>query len=97
LIAFDPSLGGEIRKTRPAVMLSNDMANAALNRVQVVPISSRFGHVYPAEAYVTVGKQQRKAMADQIASEQRLRRCMGRLAQEDVAAVARAVRVQVDP
>ena len=53
--------------------------------------------LYPAEAYVTVGKQQRKAMADQIASEQRLRRCMGRLAQEDVAAVARAVRVQVDP
>jgi len=80
-------------------MLSNDMANAALNRVQVVPISSRFGHLYPAEACVTVGKQQRKAMADQIAtvSEQRLRRCMGRLAQEDVAAVARAVRVQLDP
>jgi mRNA interferase MazF len=35
-VAFDPSLGGEIQKTRPAVVVSNDPANRALNRVQVV-------------------------------------------------------------
>jgi mRNA-degrading endonuclease toxin of MazEF toxin-antitoxin module len=34
LVAFDPSIGGEIQKTtKPAVILSNDTVNALLNRV----------------------------------------------------------------
>ena len=40
LVSFDAAVGGEVQKTRPAVVLSNDTANALLNRVQVVPISS---------------------------------------------------------
>ena len=34
LVSFDPSVGGEIQKTRPAVVLNNDTANAVLNRIQ---------------------------------------------------------------
>ena len=97
LIAFDPPVGGEIQKTRPAVVFSNDTANALLNRVQVVPISSHVARLYPAEAYVIDNGARRKVMADQIttASKLRLQRRMGRLSPEDVAAVARAVRVQL--
>ena len=40
-IALDPSVGGEIRKTRPAVVISNDDANTHHNRIQVMPLTGR--------------------------------------------------------
>jgi mRNA interferase MazF len=92
-VAFDPSVGGEIQKTRPAVVVSNNAANAALNRVVVVPLSSQTHKLYPAEALVTLQGEQRKAMADQImtASKQRLRSCIAGLAANDMAAVENAI------
>jgi mRNA interferase MazF len=97
LVAFDPSVGGEIQKTRPAVVVSNDSANAVLNRVQVVPISSQVDRLYPAEAYVALDGQRRKAMADQIttASKRRLLRRLGALGNEDIDALNRIVRLQL--
>jgi len=96
-VSFDPALGGEVQKTRPAVVLSNDTANTLLNRVQVVPISSQVDRLYPAEAAVTLNGAPRKAMADQLtaASKRRLQRRLGVLSAEDLAAIVRAVRVQL--
>ena len=80
LIAFDGS-GGEIRKTRPAVVVSDDASDLRLDRVQVVPVSSRVERLCPAEAPITVGGDRRKAIADQSATVDRARllRCTGRL------------------
>lgn len=93
IVRFGPSTGGEIQKPRPAVVLSNDTANALLNRVQVVPISSRVSRLYPAEAYVALNGERRKAMADQITtiSKVRLQRPLGRLSRDDMEAVERVV------
>lgn len=92
-VAFDPSVGGEIQKTRPAIIVSNDAANNALNRVVVVPLTSQVAKLYPGEAFVHLSGEKRKAMADQImtASKQRLRTRLGVLSAADVTAVENAI------
>lgn len=96
-VSFDPTIGGEIRKTRAAVVVSNNAANAVLNRVVVVPLSSQTDKLYPGEARVQLEGRVSKAMADQIttASKERLRNRMGALAAPDLKAVEDAILVQL--
>jgi mRNA interferase MazF len=92
-VAFGPAIGGEIQKTRPAVIVSNNAANAVLNRLVCVPLSRQTSKIYRSEALVRVGAVAAKAMADQIAtvSVQRLRAQLGAISESDLRAVEDAI------
>jgi mRNA interferase MazF len=96
-VEFDPALGTEIKKTRPAVIVSNDAANRNLARVVVVPLTSNTGRTYPGEAVVNVAGQASKAMADQImaADKTRLKTQLGSVGKADMLAVEDAIKVHL--
>lgn len=96
-VDFEPAVGSEVRKTRPAVIVSNDSSNAAMQRVQVIPITSNTAKLYVFEAPVRVRGVAGKAMADQImtADKQRLKKRIGKISPPEMLALERAPRIQL--
>jgi mRNA interferase MazF len=77
LVDLDPARGAEADKRRPAVVVSNDGANATASRlgrgvVTVVPVTSNVAHVYPFQvllpAELTGLRIDSKAQAEQVRS-----------------------------
>jgi mRNA interferase MazF len=96
-VRFDASVGGEVRKKRPALIVSNDISNKYLNRVQVVPVTSKVDRVYPSEALITFRGRKHKAIANQLTtvSKARLNNRMTRISRQDLQAVEQAIKVQL--
>jgi len=97
-VNFDPSVGGEIRKKRPAVIISNNAANQFLNRVQVVPLTSSVDKLYPSESYITFRGKKAKVMADQLTtvSKKRLINQAGSVSKTELEGIMRAIAIQLD-
>lgn len=85
LVNLDPVVGSEVGKTRPAVVLQNDLANRSSPTVTVIPISSSVERVFPFQVRIPAGEagldRESKALCEQIRtlSRSRLRERLGQL------------------
>lgn len=80
LVSLDPAIGSEMRKTRPCIVVSPDEANARLNTLVVVPITSSI-RSYPSRVDIRFRDRNGQAAIDQIRSIDgtRLVRRLGRI------------------
>jgi mRNA interferase MazF len=65
-VDFDSARSGEIRKKLPAAIVSNDLSNVHLNRLQLVPVVSNTSRLFPSETFATVGGHFNKPITDQF-------------------------------
>ena len=103
LAALDPTLGREISKTRPVVIISNDKNNAFSGTVTILPISSQnLDKVYPFEVFLPKGTgnlpKDSKAKADQIRTIDRVRivKHIGALGGAEMKDIEKALRLHLD-
>ncbi len=105
-VDFEPAQGSEANKRRPAVIVSNDRANATASRLgrgvlTVVPVTSNVDRVYPFQVLLespTTGLTvPSKAQAEQIRSvaTQRLIRRVGHLSPAEYSALDEAIRMHL--
>jgi mRNA interferase MazF len=102
LVNFDPTIGAEIKKTRPALILQNDISNEYSQITVVAAITSKFTEpLYPTEVLIRVpegGLQVDSViLLNQIRSidKQRLIKRLGILHQETVELVDRAIQISL--
>ena len=96
-VNFDPGVGTEAKKTRPAIVVSNDISNEFLERIQVVPLTGNTAKLYPSEALVVLKGKKSKAAADQVAtvSKMRVQKKIGQLTASELADVEYVLKVQL--
>lgn len=88
LVSLDPVLGSEVGKTRPAVVVQNDLANRSSPTVTIIPISSSTERVFPFQVRIPAGEggltRESKVLCEQIrtVSRGRLLQPLGQLSGE---------------
>lgn len=106
VVALDPAVGSEAKKTRPAVVVSNNTANAAASRsdratVTVIPLTSNTSRVLPFQVHLPAGEtgldRDTKAQAEQVrtVAVSRIVRPVGWVGSELMGALDEALRLHL--
>lgn len=101
MVNFDPAKGSEIKKIRPAIIVSNDLCNKYSETITVVPLSSKIDKVYPFEILLKKGEGglplDSKAKANQIRTidKSRVVKLLGILPAEVIEKVETAIKIHL--
>lgn len=85
IVNLDPTVGSEIKKTRPCVIVSPDEMNKYLRTITIVPVTSQ-SKVYPTRAEISFQGNQNWAIIDQIRTinKSRIIKQAGRLSADEI-------------
>jgi mRNA interferase MazF len=101
LVDFEPAVGSEIRKTRPALVVSCDEANRHLRTIMVIPFSSKIEKVFPFDVLVRKSDSgldldsKLKIPQMRAVDKSRLSKHIGTVGDEIMTAVERAIRLHL--
>ncbi|MCX5885603.1 MAG: type II toxin-antitoxin system PemK/MazF family toxin [Proteobacteria bacterium] len=102
LVNFDPTVGAEAKKTRPAVVVSNDINNVHSPIISISPITSNVTRVYSFEVEIPAGtsgmRTRSKVMVNQTRAVDKVRliKKLGRLSDESIEDINHALRLHYD-
>ena len=94
-VNLDPTIGSEVKKISPGVIVSNDAQNMIGRRVIIAPATSVLKKVYPFEVLVDIAGKKSKIMMDQIRTVDclRLGEKIGKLTMEEIDELDRALKL----
>ena len=94
-VNLDPAIGTEIQKTRPAVIMSNNIQNKISSRVVVVPITSNTNKIFPFETKINLNNKNGKVLTDQIRTldKSRLSKRVCMLTKTEISDIERAIKL----
>ena len=97
-VNFDPSVGNEVTKTRPAIVVSNEGDNLRMGRALVVPLTTSIHTVHRTETLVQFNGGTSKAMIDQmrVADNRRFRRFVESLSEIEIMKVVQKMKEYLD-
>jgi mRNA interferase MazF len=102
LAALDPTVGNEISKTRPVIVISNDQNNQFSTTITVLPVTSaRLDKIYPFEVFLPTGEanlpKDSKVKSDQVRTLDRSRflKTIGELSKDKVMEIEKALRIHL--
>jgi len=94
-VNLDTAIGSEIKKMRPAIVISNNIQNRVSSRIIVIPLTSNINNIFPFEAKVLVKDKAAKALTDQIRiiDKSRIGDYISKLSKAEVNDIEKAIKI----